>query len=192
LAAANALKELEAIRDNTAPYAQINRIDPLLSTVAVANDRIAGSEREAALLSIDEKLGDIEAALNQTQAEADLRNRALYPLQQLKITIAALNSIPRIRYLKEQAGSRLDEAMDLIASAQKPVGVKEPGCSGVPLSGAGSQPIAPAVKAVAVIRASECSLKTYLENESDIEAYLVKLREKLSATIREGKRVRIQ
>ena len=192
LAAANALKELEAIRDNTAPYAQINRIDPLLSTVAVANDRIAGSEREAALLSIQEKLGEIEAALNQAQAEADLRNRALLPLQQLKTNIAALNSIPRIRYLKEQAGSRLDEAMDLIASAQKPVGVKEPGCSGVPLSGAGSQPIAPAVKAVAVIRASECSLKTYLENESDIEAYLAKLRDTLSAPIRAGKKVRIQ
>jgi hypothetical protein len=192
LAAANALKELEAIRDNPAPYAQINRIEPLLSTVAVANDRIAGSEREAALLSIDEKLGEIEAALNQAQAEADLRNRALFPLQQLKITIAALSSIPRIRYLKEQAGSRLDEAMDLIASAQKPVGVKEPGSTGVPLSGAGSQPIAPAVKAVAVVRAADCSLKTYLENESDIEAYLAKLRDTLSAPIQAGKKVRIQ
>jgi hypothetical protein len=118
----------------------------------------------------------------------------LYPLQQLKTTVAALNSIPRIHYLKEQAGSRLDEAMDLIASAQKPelAGIKEPGGAGVPMPGAGSQPIASAVKAVAVIHASECSLKTYLENESDIEAYLAKLRDKLSAPIREGKKVRIQ
>jgi hypothetical protein len=45
---------------------------------------------------------------------------------------------------------------------------------------------------VAVIRASDCSIKPYLENESDIESYIAKLREKLSATIREGKRVRIQ
>jgi hypothetical protein len=192
LAATNALKELEAIRDNPAPYAQINRIEPLLSTVAVANDRIAGSEREAALLSIQEKLGEIEAALNQVQAEADLRNRALFPLQQLKTNIAALNSIPRIRYLKEQAGSRLDEAMDLIASTQKTAGIKEPGGTGTPVTGAGSQPIAPAIKAVAVIRASECSLKTYLENESDIEAYLAKLRDTLSAPIQAGKKVRIQ
>lgn len=109
-------------------------------------------------------------------------------MQQLKATVAALNSIPRIHYLKEQVGSRLDEAMDLIASAQKP----EPGGTGVPMPGAGSQPIASAVKAVAVIHASECSLKTYLENESDIEAYLAKLRDKLSASIREGKKVRIQ
>lgn len=187
LAAANALKELEAIRDNTAPYAQINRIDPLLSTVAVANDRIAGSEREAALLSIEEKLAVIEAALHQAQTEVVLRNKALYPLQQLKTNVAASNSIPMIRYLKDQAGSRLDEAMDLIASAQKPepagIKEKEPGGTAVPVSG---------VRAVAVVRASDCSIKPYLENESDIENYLVKLREKLSATIREGKRVRIQ
>jgi hypothetical protein len=192
LAAANGLKELETIRDNPTPYAQINRIEPLLSTVAVANDRIAGSEREAALLSIDEKLGEIEAALNQAQAEADLRNRALFPLQQLKTNIAALNSIPRIRYLKEQAGSRLDEAMDLIASAQKTAGIKEPGGTSTPVTGAGSQPIASAVKAVAVVRAADCSLKTYLENESDIEAFLAKLRDKLSTPIQAGKKVRIQ
>jgi len=34
--------------------------------------------------------------------------------------------------------------------------------------------------------------KTYLENECDIEDYLAKLKDKLSATIREGKKVRIQ
>jgi hypothetical protein len=46
--------------------------------------------------------------------------------------------------------------------------------------------------AVDVIRASDCSLKSYLENEDDIENYLAKLRDKLMSSIRAGKKVRIQ
>ncbi len=192
--AANAIKELIAIRDNPAPYGQINRIDPLLTAVSSVNDRIAGSEREKALLSIDDKLTEINAALNQAQADKDLRNKALYPLQQLKISVAALNSIPKIRYLAEQAGNQLDTAMDLIASVRKPepAGIKETVGGNTSASGSTVKPASPQPKGVKVIRASDCSVKTYLENESDIESYLSKLKEKLLATIHEGKKARIQ
>ena len=183
--AANAIKELTAIRDNPAPYSQINRIEPLLNTVETVNGQLAATEREIALLAIEQKLAEIETALDHVQANADLRNKALHPMQQLKISIAGLSSIPQIRYLAERAGTHLDTAMDSIAAAQKQPapGIKEPGAGNT-----GTTPQKP----VKVIRAQELSNKTYLETEDEVDAYLTKLRKALVAVLQEGKKARIQ
>jgi hypothetical protein len=105
---------LTAIRDNPAPYSQINRIEPLLNTVETVNGQLAATEREIALQAIGQKLAEIETALNQVHANDDLRNKALRPMQQLKISIAGLSSIPQIRYLAERAGTHLDTAMEVL------------------------------------------------------------------------------
>jgi hypothetical protein len=183
--AANAIKELTAIRDNPAPYSQINRIEPLLNTVETVNEHLAATEREIALLAIEQKLAEIETALDHVQANADLRNKALRPMQQLKISISGQSSIPQIRYLAERAGTHLDTAMDSIAAAQKQPtpGIKEPGAGNT-----GTTPQKP----VKVIRAQELSNKTYLETEDEVDAYLTKLRKALVAVLQEGKKARIQ
>jgi len=183
--AANAIKELIAIRDNPEPYSHINRIEPLLNTVETINGYLAATEREIALLAIEQKLAEIETALDHVQANADLRNKALHPMQQLKISIAGLNSIPQIRYLAERAGTHLDTAMDSIAAVQKQPtpGIKE--------SGDGNKGTMPQ-KPVKVIRAQELSNKTYLETEDEVDAYLTQLRKALVAVLQEGKKARIQ
>ena len=81
------------------------------------------------MLAIEQKLAEIETALDHVQANADLCNNALRPMQQLKISIAGQSSIPQILYLAERAGTHLDTAMDSIAAAQKQPtpGIKEPG-----------------------------------------------------------------
>jgi len=180
--AANAIKELTAIRDNPAPYSQINRIEPLLNTVETVNEHLAATEREIALLAIEQKLAEIETALDHVQANADLRNKALRPMQQLKISIAGQSSIPQIRYLAERAGTLLDTAMDIIASEQKP---SPPGTDA---GNAGTKQ----QKTVKVIHAQELSNKMYLETEDEVDAYLTKLRKALVAVLQEGKKARIQ
>ncbi len=188
--AANAIKELEAIRDNPTPYGQINRIDALLNTVETVNAQIAGNEREIALSAIDKKLAEIETALDQVHADVNLRNKALYPMQQLKAKVAGLSSIPQIHYLAGQAGKHLDTAMDLISSSYQPVqnDIKEPGTNVY----TGVKPVAVVPKPIALISASRYSTKSYLEDESDVDAYLVKLKDELLAAIKQGKKVRIQ
>ena len=106
-------------------------------------------------------------------------------MQQLKISIAGLGSIPQIRYLAERAGAHLDTAMDSIAAAQKQPthGIKEPGAGN---TGTTLQ------KPVKVIRAQELSNKTYLETEDEVDAYLAQLRKALVAVLQEGKKARIQ
>ena len=137
------------------------------------------------MLSIEQKLAEIETALDHVQANADLCNNALRPMQQLKISIAGQSSIPQIRYLAERAGAHLDTAMDSIAAAQKQPapGIKEPGAGNT-----GTTPQKP----VKVIRAQELSNKTYLETEDEVDAYLTKLRKALVAVLQEGKKARIQ
>jgi hypothetical protein len=68
------------------------------------NEAAAQVKRERALNSIDAKIAEVVKSLDQVQAAADLRNKALHPLQELKTKVAGLSSIPKILYLQEQAG----------------------------------------------------------------------------------------
>lgn len=198
-ASAHALTDLESIRANPAPYAQVNRIEALLSAVEKANEALAGTRRERALLSIDGKIQEATQALDQAQAEPSLRNAVLQPLQTLKAQLAGLVSIPRILFLQGRAGELLDEAMDKIAAAAaaakakavtKPAPTPPPGGSATPAPPA--PPATPAAKPIRVVRAADLGAKTYLETEQDVDTYVAKLRAELMAAIAAGHRTRVQ
>jgi hypothetical protein len=184
---ATALADLEAIRENPAPYAQVSRIEALIKTVESVNEAAAQQKRELALKSIDAKLAEVQKSLDQIQADAHLRNKALYPLQDLKTRVAGLISIPKILYAQDQAGTLLDEAMLAIETACKPAPTT-PGTT----PPTGNPPVAPTQpKPARVIRAAELSPSIYLETEADVEAFLAKLKAELLGTIHSGKRARI-
>ncbi len=193
-ASAQPLADLEAIRANPKPYAQVNRIEALLSAVEKVNEALAGERREKALLTIDAKISEATQTLDAAQADAALRNVALRPLQELKAQLAGLLSIPRIMYLQQRAGDLLDEAMDKISAAVKarvvvkPVPPPLPGGSPTPPP----PPAPPAPKPISVVRTADLNAKTYLETEQDVDDYVAKLRAELMAAIAAGHRARIQ
>lgn len=195
-ASAQALADLEAIRANPMPYAQVNRIEALLSAVEKVNEALAGTRREKALLSIDGKIQEATQALDQAQAEPSLRNAVLQPLQSLKAQLAALVSIPRILFLQGRAGELLDEAMDKIAAATKAKTVIKPVPTPTPDDGVTPPPPAPpappAAKPIRVVRVADLGAKTYLETEQDVDTYVAKLRAELMAAIAAGHRTRVQ
>ena len=193
---ATALADLESIRDNPAPYGQIPRIDALIKTVEGINESAAQVKRERALNSIDVKIAEVVKSLGQVQATADLRNKALYPLQELKTKVAGLLSIPKIMYLQEQAGTLLDDAMGVIEKASQqampkaPTVVKDSGAT------ATSTVLTTAPKSVApkpskVIRAADLSPTIYLETEAEVETYIARLKAELLDAIKAGQRARI-
>ncbi len=199
--AANALKQLESIRDNPTPYSQINQIEALIQAVESINANLVQSRREHALQLLDKKITEANQALDQAHAQADLRNYALRQLQQYKLEIAEQTSIPQIHYLQEQSGTALDSAMDMIAAAVKeaakpatsPMAVKSPGDSATVINIGGIQtPLTLAPKPAKVVRAADFSSKSYLETETEIDEYLEKLRNELLAAIQSGQRARIQ
>lgn len=193
--AAVALKDLEAIRINPSPYTQVNRIEGLIATVEGVNNVLVGERREKALLSLDIKIAEVKKALDGAQAEPDLRNRALAPLQELKVQLAGLFSIPRIFYFQDRAGDLLDEAMSTIADAVKVRSntttlVTGSGKPGLGAKSPGSGGAAP--KPVKVVRPSEFSSTSYLETKAEVEEYIEKLKTELLAAIASGHRARIQ
>ncbi|MEF8754482.1 MAG: BREX system P-loop protein BrxC [Accumulibacter sp.] len=192
-AVATSLADLESIRDHPAPYDQIPRIEALIKIVEGVNETAAQAKRERALKSIDAKIAEVLKALDQVQADADLRNKALLPLQTLKTKVAELSSIPKIFYFQGQAGELLDDAMHIIESAsQKPATVVEDpgGATTRNVFTTGANTTAP--KPVKVIRAAELSPTTYLETGAEVESYIARLKSELLAAIQAGQRVRIQ
>ena len=190
------LRDLEAIRANSAPYGQVNRIEALLSAVEKVNESLARERREKALLSVDGKIKEATQALDDAHAEPSVRNVALRPLQELKTQLATLVSISRIMFLQDQAGELLDDAMDKIAATVAAVAKAKAAIKSPPPVTPGRTPTpAPqpqAAKPIRVIRTADLRAKTYLETEQDVEDYVSKLRTELMAAIASGHRARIQ
>ena len=184
-ASAQALADLEAIRANPMPYAQVNRIEALLSAVEKANEALASTVREKALHSIDLKIAEVQTKLTANAATPDTSNKALRALQDIKTCIANRSSIAQILYLQSQGGNAMDGAIAIIeAQATQPIGSGQP-------AGLGLVP-KPVIKITKVICAADLSSKTYLETESDVDAYVEKLKIELLAAIRAGHTARIQ
>jgi hypothetical protein len=195
--AAAALSELTQIRDNPKPYDKVNRIEPLLATVTTVNEQLAQEKRERALLSIDEKIAEVQVKLTTTAATPDTSNKALRLLQDLKTRVASQTSIAQILYLQSQGGDAMDEAMALIeaavaSAAAKPARMAEPGDATKPIQTGGPNVPPPPAKTTKVIRAAELSSKTYLETEADVDTYVAKLKAELLKAVHAGHIARIQ
>lgn len=195
--AAAALSELTQIRDNPKPYGKVNRIEPLLATVTSINEQLAQEKRERALLSIDEKIAEVQAKLTATAATPDTSNKALRQLQDLKTRVASQTSIAQILYLQGQGGDAMDEAITLIeaataAAVAKPAQVAETGDATKPVQTGQPNVPPPVAKTTRVVRAAELSTKKYLETEADVDAYVAKLKSELLAAVRAGHIARIQ
>jgi hypothetical protein len=185
-----ALSELNGIRDNPAPYHQINQIDGCIQKIDTVNTRLVSEKREQALKAIEANLAEVIKVLDEAQADADLRNKALLPLQQLKLKIAEQGSIPQIEYLQNRGSALVDEAMAVIADGCKPPVTKpKTGTEGGSI--APPPPPPPVIKPTKTIRAAEFA-QGYLETEFDIDDYLLKLRAALISAVQSGNKARIQ
>jgi hypothetical protein len=195
--AAAALTELTQIRDNPKPYGKVNRIEPLLASVTTVNEQLAQDKRERALLSIDEKIVEVQSKLTAAAATPDTSNKALRLLQDLKTRVASQTSIAQILYLQGQGGDAMDEAITLIEAATaealaKPAQVATPGDTSKPLQTGQPNVPPPVAKTTRVIRAAELSTKKYLETADDVEAYVDKLKGELMMAVQSGQIVRVQ
>jgi hypothetical protein len=200
-AAAAAMAELERIHAHKTPYAQVNKIEALLATVEKVNDGLAAERRTQGIEAIDSKIAEATQALDAAQAEAALRNTVLKPLQDLKLQLAGLSSIPRILFLQNRAGDLLDEVMDKLAQAEKaktPAPTPPTGDHGKPIKTGEKTHLAPPAspppqsRPIKVVRSADVGGKTYLESEADVEDYLARLKKELMAVVQSGQRARIQ
>jgi hypothetical protein len=187
-----ALQDLESIRSSPNPYGQINRVESLIASVVRINETLAGEWREKALRSIDGKIEEAILALDAASAGADLRNRVLKPLQDLKAQLGGLLSLSRIFFLQQRGGELLDEAMDKVAEARTPPKPAPAPYGGGTDTPPPAGPTPAAAKPIKVVRLSDLGHKTYLESVVDVDDFVTKLKAELMVAVESGKRARVQ
>ena len=182
-----ALKRIQQILDARSPYGMVKEAAGLIQQIAQVNDALITQHRNQVLPEIDKQLGKVQIELDNAQADHDLRNQCLYPLQQLKKQVEAQTSLAHI----DQAGSRAvdlaDQAFAKLEEAVKPP-PKKPGGGKVN----DVNPPKPYVKPRRVIKPSALAPEGYLETQADIDVYLNKLRGALEKVIAAGDRIEIR
>ena len=126
------------------------------------------------LSAIDNKIAQVGKLLDAAGASADLRNKALFGLQEPKKRLQNDVSIPNIVYTTAEVEEIYETAVELIENAKDPINPKPP------------------KKEVKTIRPASLSSKTYLETEEDVDGFLHTMKEAITKAIRDNKRVRIQ
>jgi hypothetical protein len=166
-----------------------------------ANTGLISKRRDHVLTRIDAHIAKIEKELDRVQASSDLRNQCLYSLQTLKQQVAKHESIAHINQAWDDARDAVDEAFDKIEAASKakpnpkPVGpTKGNGGDGEDQGGKGTgEPEPPVyVKKRTIVKAAQLAPEGFLETQSDIDAYLSKLRQALESAIKNDERVEIR
>ena len=132
--------------------------------------------------------GKVQVELDAVQADHDLRNQCLYPLQQLKKQVETQTSLAHIAQAGGRAVDLADQAFAKLEEAVKPP-PKPPGDGNV---NDVTPPTKPYVKPRRVIKPSALAPDGYLETQADIDAYLETLRGALEKVIAAGDRIEIR
>ena len=156
----------------------------LIQQIEQVNDALLAEHRARVLPEVEKQLAKVQVELDDAKADGDLRNRCLYPLQQLKSQVETQTSIAHIGQAATTAVDLADAAFAEIEAALKPKS-RPPGAvkEKLPMS---------YVKPRRVIKAAALTPKPYLETQDDIDAYLNKLRDALEQIIAAGDRIEIR
>jgi hypothetical protein len=113
-----ALDALGTILTDPKPYRMIKEIRDLISIVKPVNDLIVekqiASAKALAFEKIEKKVDMIVNVLYEKKANSDIRNKALFPLQSIKIKINGASSIQRIAGYLDEAIAEFNDAMDML------------------------------------------------------------------------------
>lgn len=170
------LMRLDEILSAPRPYGMLSSSAVLISAIRERNDTLVEQAKGDSSSQIDKKISDVKSMLDEMNAEGDLRNKALYPLQSLKTKVDEEPSISNIQFLHDSAQDLYEKAIDLLETEK-----------------AGPEEEKPKMKPVKDIKASAfTSSKIYLETENDVEEFTQRLKAGLLEAIKGGSRVRIK
>ena len=168
------LSRLEEILATASPYGMLHEVSGLVAAVKTVNDQLVQDARDKAIASIEKKIAQLGTLLDTANASAELRNKALYGLQEPKKRLKSDISIPNIAYTTGEVEEVYETAVELIGNETGKAGPDIP------------------KKAVKTIRPASLSVKSYLETEEDANEFVSAMKEEIIKAVRDNKRVRIQ
>ena len=174
-AAAKALRKMEDILNAPAPYGMLKDADDLISAVEAINTSLVEKQREKTAQEIEGWIQKVKTELDDTEANDDLRNSALYPFQQIRKKVDHEASIPQIAYAINEAQEAFETALEKIEEATTPQGdEKKP------------------KKQTKTIRPADFLNKNWIETEKDVEDFIQQLREALLESVNQNTRIRFK
>jgi hypothetical protein len=168
-----ALTRMDEILSAKRPYGMIKEVEGLVNTVSAVNETILAKHKTYTTQALDIKINKVMEALDHYNAEPDLRNKTLKPLQDIKKHVQQETSVPGIFYQTTMANDEFEKSIELIEAKNEKVDSKKP------------------AKPVKIIKPANFSTKNYLETEDDIKEFIEALRKELEVALREHARIRI-
>jgi len=207
-----ALQQLNSIYESQSPYSQLKNIAYLIAQVDKVNTQLLDAKRVIAVDKIDERIKRINAELTESNAPAELKNSALYNLQQCRQIVASALSIAEIVAGQTESVSLETQAIDEINQFNERLRLKEQERlhkqaedNKAQQNKAGETKAEPVVDTsnVEPVKAPPKPIQTidptliklsegYLETQQDIDNYLNELKKELNKAIQSGKRVRLE
>ncbi len=179
--AAQALRRMKEILKSKAPYGIIHESEGLISIVDQVNKDLIQECRTDILLKIEQRQSEISKEIETANGDEDLKYNCSGPLEKLKHEAGRIESVAHLTQLEKEAEKAFDAAIDKI---EEFVNKKKPPTSGV------KDP--PKIKPRCVIKPSEFTTKSYLEDLKDIDGFLNDLRQKMEDAIKSGQRIQIR
>ena len=173
--ASRALRRMNEILAASSPYKMLKEVFGLISRVEAVNDTMVEKVRKSAVEEVGRKIAGVVSLLDEKHANDDLRNKALFPLQEIKKKILAEDSMPNIAYQVNEAEEQHLNAFEVIDNALKPSD-KDP------------KPM----KKIKVINAASLASRIYMETEADVNEYVDRVRIELMDAVKNNIRVRIE
>ena len=170
--ASRAMKKMQGILEAERPYSQLKDVRKYISQVEQINDSVLEDEKSAAISEAEQTISYLKQILDQNQADNDLRNKALHPLQEIKQKIEQETSIPDIHYFLSQLPDLYAQSQDLIPDKDSEDEHNPP-------------------KKTKQVKLSKLSTKPVLETEEDVNTYVDKVRNELLEEIKQDQKVRI-
>jgi hypothetical protein len=198
--AQQAIEQLKQIRSNATPWGVVSQIPALVETLKQQNSKVIQFAYATSKADIEKAIHEVKQNLAQYNADADLSNRVLQPLQSHLQRVAELTNVARIKTSVNDAHRLSDNAIAEIAESlkPKPTPTSQPATSSVPLGGSSTTTAtvtptpAPKIERPVEVDAARFSSKLYLESEAEVEAYVSKLKAELLGIVQSGKKARIK
>jgi hypothetical protein len=209
-----ALGRMQEILAAASPYGLLREVDGLINTVRKTNDELLATARKQGTDYIASKIDRVQQELTAAEADADLANRCLRPLQTLKATIEQQASVAHIYQSKDDAERHADEAIEQIhnwldarkkaaaeaaakaAAAAAQAVTYKPNTTTPARSVNEPEPVVPKpvpeLKRPHILQVAKLAGGSALSSEAEVEAFLATLRGALHAALERGERIEIR
>jgi hypothetical protein len=169
-----ALLRMEEIASAKNPYHMLKDVSSLISTVEKFNNKLVDEKQKSAIDEIDKKVKQVSKLLTQKDADDDLKNKILSPLQNFKKKIKTENSVPHISYSVNESQEMFEDALESIEEKFKPA----------------TEPAKP-IKKITTIKPAGFKQKAYLDTVKDVNDFIEKVKSELLNAIKENLRIRV-